>query len=55
MNIYFDNAATTKPSENVVKAITDTMLNFYANSDSLHKLGMAAEDKIIHSKKYKCF
>ena len=47
MNIYFDNAATTKPSENVVKAITDTMLNFYANSDSLHKLGMAAEDKII--------
>ncbi len=47
MNIYFDNAATTKPSENVVKTMTDTMINFYANSDSLHKLGMKSEDKII--------
>lgn len=48
MNIYFDNAATTKPSSNVIKTITNTMENFYANSDSLHKLGMEAENKIIN-------
>lgn len=47
MNIYFDTAATTKPSDNVVKTVAEAMQDFYANSDSLHKLGMESDDKIV--------
>ena len=43
--IYLDNASTTKPSENVKKAVMDAMENF-GNPSSMHKLGIEAE-KII--------
>ncbi|MBD7913042.1 MULTISPECIES: cysteine desulfurase family protein [Clostridium] len=46
MNIYLDNAATTKPSSEVINAICDSMNNFYANASSLHKLGMECDKKI---------
>ncbi len=42
MAVYFDNAATTAPSEAAVKAFTDT-LNIYGNPSSLHAAGMEAK------------
>ncbi|MBE6050505.1 MAG: cysteine desulfurase [Clostridium sp.] len=46
MNIYLDNASTTKPSKKVIEAITESMESFYANASSLHKLGLECEKKI---------
>ena len=42
--IYLDNAATTKPYEEVAKIVADTMLQTYGNPSSLHKKGMDAEN-----------
>lgn len=42
--IYLDNAATTKPYEEVVKVVADTMLHTYGNPSSLHKKGIEAEN-----------
>lgn len=44
MEIYFDNSATTKPYESVCNAVKDTMVNFYGNPSSLHRMGKSAED-----------
>ena len=41
--IYLDNAATTKPYEQVAEVVAHTMLNTYGNPSSLHKKGMEAE------------
>lgn len=41
--VYLDNSATTKPSENVVKKITDALLFHYGNPSSLHNLGIDSE------------
>ena len=49
--IYFDNSATTKVNNEVLKEIIDTMNNNFANASSLHRLGYEAEQKIINSKK----
>lgn len=40
--IYLDNASTTKPSENVKKAVYEAMENF-GNPSSMHRLGMNSE------------
>ena len=34
--IYLDNAASTKPSEEVIKVMTDTMRESYGNPDAIH-------------------
>ena len=44
--IYLDNAATTKPLENVVDRVCKVMYNTYGNPSSLHKKGMEAENII---------
>lgn len=44
--IYFDNAATTKPRQEVIDIMVDCMKNSYANPDSIHKFGIEAS-KII--------
>ena len=41
--IYLDNAATTKPYEEVAEVVAHTMLHTYGNPSSLHKKGMEAE------------
>lgn len=46
--IYLDNAATTKPCEETVAAVAETMRGCFGNASSLHKLGIEAE-KIISS------
>lgn len=46
--IYLDNAATTKPCEQAIKAATDTARNCFGNVSSLHKLGIESE-KLMNS------
>ncbi len=45
MEIYFDNAATTRVSEKAAKVAYQTMLENYGNPSSIHNKGIAA-DKI---------
>ncbi|HEY5525214.1 MAG TPA: aminotransferase class V-fold PLP-dependent enzyme [Clostridium sp.] len=46
MDIYLDNAATTKPSKRVIEELCSSMEIFYANPSSLHKLGRECNKKI---------
>ncbi|PRR82359.1 cysteine desulfurase family protein [Clostridium vincentii] len=46
MNIYLDNAATTKPSKRVIEELCSSMENFYANASSIHKLGIECNKQI---------
>lgn len=41
--IYFDNAATTRPSEAAVRAAVEAMESIYYNPSSLHRGGLEAE------------
>ena len=50
--IYLDNAATTKPYEEVVKVVADTMLHTYGNPSSLHKMGMEAENRLKEASQF---
>ena len=34
--IYLDNAASTRPSEEVIKVMTDAMRESYGNPDAIH-------------------
>lgn len=43
MSIYLDNAATTKPCREAVKAVTDCMTENYGNPSSLHAMGLNAQ------------
>lgn len=43
MEIYFDNAATTRPCAEAVAAITKTLTETYGNPSSLHGVGLAAQ------------
>lgn len=47
--IYLDNASTTKPSENVKKAVIEALEEF-GNPSSMHRLGMRAENIIKTAK-----
>lgn len=46
MDIYLDNAATTKPSRDVIDAICNSMEELYGNPSSIHRLGVQSEKKI---------
>lgn len=48
--IYLDNAATTKPCEQAIKAVEDTARNCFGNVSSLHRLGIESE-KLLNSAK----
>lgn len=41
--IYFDNSATTKPYDEVVRHMADVAANTYGNPSSMHTLGIEAE------------
>ncbi len=51
MNIYLDNAATTKPCEAAMSAVFDSMLENYGNPSSLHKIGLNAENDMNEARK----
>lgn len=46
MQIYADNAATTKMSEAAIEAMTDCMRNWYGNPSSLYTIGQKAKEKL---------
>ncbi len=46
MQIYADNAATTKMSEAAVEAMTDCMRNQWGNPSSLYTIGQKAKEKL---------
>lgn len=48
--IYLDNAATTKPCEECVKAVNDMMTVHFANPSSLHGPGIEAMKEVILSR-----
>lgn len=50
--IYLDNCATTRPREEVVKIITESMMEDFGNPSSLHRLGMKSEKRVKESREY---
>ncbi len=48
---YFDNSATTKPTENVVKAVELALTECWGNPSSLHSLGTQANNALNKAKK----
>lgn len=51
MEVYFDNSATTKPYDEVIESMTDSMREYYGNPSSAYSLGLKAELKIKESRK----
>jgi len=49
--IYLDNAATTKPLNEVIEIIAETQKNNYGNASSLHKLGIGADILLNNARK----
>ncbi len=49
--VYFDSAATTCVSEDVVQAMTDCLLNDYGNPSSTHGFGRSAKSLIEQTRK----
>jgi len=49
--VYFDSAATTSVSENVVKAMTACLANDYGNPSSTHSFGRSAKSLIEQTRK----
>lgn len=49
--IYLDNAATTKPCAECVKAVNDAMENTFGNASSLHKAGTDSLQMISRAKR----
>lgn len=48
--IYFDNAASTKPSQKVIDKINDS-IKYYGNPSSLHGAGVDARCEIVNAKR----
>ncbi len=46
MEVYLDNAATTKPRKEVVESVLKSLEEQYANPSSLHKKGVEVEKEI---------
>ncbi len=51
MEIYLDNAATTKVCKAAADIAYDCMINDYGNPSSLHKKGLEAEKRVTASRK----
>lgn len=51
MDIYLDNGATTKPSEEVIDIMVKAMREYYGNPSSLHRKGVEIEKLIKKARK----
>ena len=51
MEVYFDNAATTKVAKEVVDAMIPFYTENYGNASSSHKWGQKAEEALEDSRK----
>jgi len=49
--VYFDNAATTKPDDAVIREMMNYYSDEYGNPSSLHKMGLSAQKAIENSRK----
>jgi cysteine desulfurase len=49
--IYLDNASTTKPCEEALKAAIRCMESVYGNPSSLHGMGLRAEEEVTAARK----
>ena len=49
--IYLDNAATTKPCAECVKAVNEAMENAFGNASSLHKMGTVSIQTVAKARK----
>lgn len=50
MKVYFDNSATTKPSEEVIQSMNEVLERYFGNPSSLHHIGAEAEQLLSKSK-----
>lgn len=48
MEVYFDNSATTRPTEEVIEAVINGMREFYGNPSSLHKMGIKCDRELLN-------
>ncbi|WP_026476099.1 cysteine desulfurase family protein [Alkaliphilus transvaalensis] len=51
MEVYLDNAATTKPKKTVIEAVVKAMEENYGNPSSLHRKGVEVEKSIKNARK----
>ena len=51
MKVYADNAATTFISETAMKALTDGLMHYNANPNSLHSDGQRAQEKLDEARR----
>lgn len=51
MTIYLDSAATTRPGDTCIAAMTQTMQQTYGNPSSLYKMGLDAQLCVEHARK----
>ncbi len=51
MEIYLDNAATTKPSKACINMITNALTENFGNPSSLHMVGLEAEKAVTQARK----
>ncbi len=49
--IYFDNSATTRPLDEVIALVSESMGDCYGNASSLHALGLEAERRLTRAAK----
>lgn len=52
MEVYLDNSATTKPYDEVIQVMADSMKNYYGNPSSSYSLGIKAEQKINEAREF---
>lgn len=50
MTVYADNAATTRMSENVLKAMMPLLTDIYGNPSSLHSIGQVAKEYLENAR-----
>lgn len=50
VEVYFDNSATTKPYDEVIESMADSMREYYGNPSSAYSLGLKAELKMKESR-----
>lgn len=51
LEVYLDNAATTRPRDEVIEVVLEMLKNEYGNPSSLHRKGLIVEKKIKKSRK----
>ncbi|MBQ1451360.1 MAG: aminotransferase class V-fold PLP-dependent enzyme, partial [Clostridia bacterium] len=46
MECYFDNSATTRPTQGVIDAMVSVLADDFGNPSSLHRVGDAASERL---------